>query len=186
MTATDFDSFATQIYIRYQKEMIRTAYHFIRNAEDAQDIVGDCWISILQNIDALQRMSENKRRAYLLRCVRNKVVDFVRKNNRHQVNLYGIHESDIARYQEIELRYSYFTDSERDLRGNLAQMLSILPSRERTSISMKIKGFSTNAIAGMMDISPVTVRGYCYRAIKKLRKHAQNMSSRSGTDEPDA
>ena len=173
MTATGFDSFAAQIYLRYHNEMVRMAYHFIRNAEDAQDIVGDCWISILQNIVALQGMSENRIRACLLRCVRNKVVDFVRKNNRHQVNLYGIHESDIARYQEIKLRSSYFADSERNLRDDLAQMVSILPPRERTSISMKIKGFSTNAIAGMMGISPVTVRGYCYRAIKKLRKRAK-------------
>ncbi len=183
ITVTDFDSFATRIYMRYQKDMLRTAYHFIRNVEDAHDIVGDCWISILQNIDVLQRISESKTRAYLLRCVRNRAVDFVRKNNRHLTYLYGIHESDIARYREIEYEDNFVAESERCLGRDLIQMLSSLPLRERESISLKIQGYSTNAIARMMGISPVTVRGYHYRAIKKLQEYVKSRDTSRVSDE---
>lgn len=46
------------LYCRYYRLMVITAFRYVHNLEDAEDVVSECWVSILQHEETLAQMEE--------------------------------------------------------------------------------------------------------------------------------
>ncbi len=77
-----FDDYLSNLFLHYRGDMLRVAYRYLKNPKDAEDIVGDCWVSALAHKERFVEMNEAIARSYLLRCVDNAAIDFLRKKKR--------------------------------------------------------------------------------------------------------
>lgn len=72
--------FVEQLYHKYIKLMFSVAYKYVALPEQAQDVVQQAWINILDNLDRIQSIEDKARAAYLAMTVRNCAMDSFRKD----------------------------------------------------------------------------------------------------------
>lgn len=63
--------FLTEIFNNYSDWMHQTAFYFLKNEKDAEDAVGNVFLSIVCNNCSIPRDNEDETRAYLFICVKN-------------------------------------------------------------------------------------------------------------------
>lgn len=159
-------------YEKYQHSMLWLALQIVGNYHDAEDIVSDSWLSVCLHGSRLEGMNEQLLKPYLMQCVRNKAIDFLRWQKRHSEYPYDFNEvstipiTDIANDENDDFLTDY------DLINACSAML---PPREAQAIVMKINGYSTREIAAEMNVALSTVRGYWFRAIRRIRKQSGNL-----------
>ena len=76
-------SFHAELYQRYAPGLFAYAYQQTASREDAEDIVLDVFLAVLQN-KRFAAFGEKKREAWLWTITRNKVVDYYRRTTRRQ------------------------------------------------------------------------------------------------------
>lgn len=115
----------TALYLKYQKVMLRKALRYTAQMDDAEDIVSACWLSLLQRLPMLMEMKEATRYAYIMTSVRNRAIDFLRRQKRAGI-LYGD-------YQSIELVDPNWKRSFEHMvmRDMIERFLPLLTPRER-------------------------------------------------------
>ena len=157
-------------YTKYQHIMLWFAFQMVGNYHDAEEIVSDSWYSVCLHEDRVESMDEHLIKSYLLHCVRNKAIDFLRKRQRNVEYLYGCYEVDIIPIMDNiphDENNDFLTDHDLFIAGS-----SILPPREAQAVVMKLNGYSTREIAAEMSVASSTVRGYWFRAIRRMRKQS--------------
>ena len=68
---------------KYHKQVITTAFHFVHDMDDAEDLAQDVCIEILESIGQFKRNSSLS--TWIYRVTVNKSLNFVRKNKRKQL-----------------------------------------------------------------------------------------------------
>jgi RNA polymerase sigma-70 factor (ECF subfamily) len=153
---------AVEQYIwRDRKRFYRLAYSYVRNQEDALDIVSESIVKAMKN----QRGLRDKKalRSWFYNIVVNTAYDFLSKNKRlvyteDPVGKMGKED----RYEDIDLSYA----------------LSNLPDDLRTIIILRFfEDMKIEEIANTLDQNINTVKSRLYRALKVLKIEM--------TDEPD-
>lgn len=95
---------------RFEKKMINYAWRFVRNDEDAKDIVQQAFIDVYENIDAVDVSRSFS--AYLYRTVKNGSISVIRKNKRtvpfDEINLHsqlsGIEDDILSQIDSSQVR----------------------------------------------------------------------------------
>lgn len=159
-------------YKKYQHSMLWLAFQMVRNYHDAEDIVSDSWCSVCLHENRLENMDEQHIKSYLMQCVRNKAIDFLRRRKRHVEYPCGIYEANVM---PIMNTANEETDVSLTDYGLITACSAMLPPREEQAITMKINGYSTREIAAEMNVALSTVRGYWFRAIRRIRKQSENL-----------
>ena len=157
------DDYLSKLFASYDQDMLRLACRYLRNYHDAEDVVGDCWASVMAHKAKLEEMDVNDTRSYLMRCVVNGSIDFLRKKKRQAVWMeHAVKDMAMSTYTAPE-------DSIID-RMMLETFYETLPWREAEIFVLKMQGLSFPMIATQLGISPSTARSYWWRVMKKLRK----------------
>lgn len=134
----------------------RLAYSYVRNKENALDIVQDAILKALSSIDRLEETAYLK--TWFYRIIVNTSIDFIRKHQRIIVmddDILGIHlpqlEDDII---------------DMDLQDAIDQ----LPPKYRSLIILRFfEDLKIDEIAVVMDENVNTIKTRLYAALKKLR-----------------
>jgi RNA polymerase sigma-70 factor (ECF subfamily) len=137
------------------------ARRLMQDPDDADDLVQDAFLRALERIDTfdVSRAFE----PWFTRLLVNRGRDLHRK---HKVRQGEAHDPDalpggVRPDREVERA---------DLRSALADALEALPERQRLVVTLfEIDGRSTEEIAGMLSVSPVTVRWHLHQARRALR-----------------
>lgn len=165
-------TFLTELYKQFQIPMLQRAKKYVYNSLDAEDIVGDCWVDLIRHAERLLRMESSEQYAYIMRCVTNRTIDFLRKRRHVTILPYGIIECPL---HAIETSGS---QNEEDIvlqRMEVERLLFLLPSREREVISLRLRNHSADEIAYKLKVAPSSVRVYITRASKRLRDYVHSM-----------
>lgn len=167
-------SFIYDLYKRYQIAMLRRALRYVHNPYDAEDIVSDCWVSLIRHAEKLRKMVSSAQSVYIMRCVENRSIDFLR-NPRH----YAEHICD-SETLSVFSHSSAETDfiEEAHQKVELAHFLYLLPPKEREVIELRMQEWTTDEIAVKLHISKSSVRGYAARAINRLRSFVCSTENR--------
>ena len=72
---------AEDLYFQYQKAMLRRTMQFVHNVYDAEDIVSGAWESLIPHLPTMMALDERALSAYIMKCVANKALDYLRKKN---------------------------------------------------------------------------------------------------------
>jgi RNA polymerase sigma-70 factor, ECF subfamily len=171
---TKRDSSAIQFLVNnYHNNVIKTAYYFVHDMKDAEDLAQDVCIEILESVRQFKGNSSLK--TWIYRITVNKSLNFIRKNKRKL--LFSQIESVFSHHDENPIlngtEPAYFDtkldDTER--RRILENSIGTLALNQRTAfILSKYDELPHKEIAEIMNLSLASVEQLLHRAKMNLQK----------------
>jgi len=155
-----------------QRRGLRIAYHYLRDAADADEAVQDAFIKVFLHIE--QYREELSFDVWFMRILVNACLDRLKSRNRQQRWVASPAEESLDA-RPVEQAASTEPSSERRMlaRERWAQVLAAvaaLPDRQRLVFTLSHLDERTAAeISEATGMSPATVRVHLFRAIRKLR-----------------
>lgn len=150
--------------------LMRTAARkFVRQNQDADEIVSESLMALYEKIDQLRQFERNDLRLYIVSTVRNTAFNFLKQNKR--MNMRFLHVSD-----EVVNQVPNRENTERrivlsDELNCVREAICTLPERERLAMQLKFEmDRSDREIAEAMGISPDSVRRYINRGREHIRQ----------------
>ncbi len=156
-----FDAF----YQEHHATLLMIAYKYMRNKDDAEDVVADVYKKLLF-FSAEQRKkllpdSHSEFVYYIRKMVVNKSLD----NYKQKANQRRLLTEHFSRNEESD-----FFDEQDVLEPRLQEIIQqLLSQREVEVIALHVQGFKNAEIAKQLDISYFTVRNLIHVSKKKLK-----------------
>ena len=144
-------------FIRANKERFYLlAYSYMKNEQDALDIVQDSIQKALQSLHTLK--DEQQLKSWFYKIVVRTTIDFLRKNKRIQV----IHD------EQLEFLTPHQNDTYENM--DLYEALESLPSTLREVIVLRyFEDLKIEDVAYILDVNINTVKSRIYKALKLLK-----------------
>ncbi len=152
----DKDKFQ-QLYTQYKRLMLKVAYRFFKSPDDAEDVVHDACIAIIENLDKVTDVNSKQTRNYIVIITKHIAINRYNRMHRFTLTEYddAIHEDEIPAPGD----------------GGLADALAALPVEYREVIMLKYyNGYSAAEIARMLDTTSGAVKTRLWRARKALEE----------------
>lgn len=162
-TIPEFEAYFKQHY----QELCGYAYKFIRDTQEAEDIVQLFFIKLWENQDSLTITSIN---AYSFRAIRNSCLNSIIKNERHQKESVDTLVDSIVTYvmDDENQTYSY--------RNKARNAIQKIPAKSRKILLLHcITGLKYQEIAQNLNISMNTVKSQINVAYKIIREELQDL-----------
>jgi RNA polymerase sigma-70 factor (ECF subfamily) len=143
----------------HQSMVFSIAYHFLRDATQAEEIAQDVFLQLFRSLDSLE--SEAHVTFWLRRVTANRCVDAVRRKQRRP---------EVALDQTAELRSS---DLPTDplLSRKLQALVQSLPEKPRVIMILRYQEeLMPEEIARVLDMPVRTVKSHLHRSLTMLRE----------------
>lgn len=142
--------------IKHKENHYRLAFSYVKNVDDALDIVQESICKALKSIDSLKNPSHVK--TWFYRIIVNTSLDYLRKQKRVSVTdeetLSSLNGGAVDKYQNIDLH----------------KALDALPVNCRSVVILRyFEDLKLDEIAEVLDENVNTVKTRLYKALKKLR-----------------
>ncbi|MBE6900785.1 MAG: sigma-70 family RNA polymerase sigma factor [Ruminococcaceae bacterium] len=160
--------FITDIYNKYYPNMKMQAYNIVRSNEEAEELVHDAFVKLIDKVDTVMNVAPEKLPSYIMATVRNIAINKWKKNKKDSENSFSLDNDDVNFWikDSNALPEDLYIKNEtlRILSGALAK----LPERDRLLLEAKyILRQKDEEISKQFDISPQCVRIYVMRARRK-------------------
>jgi RNA polymerase sigma factor (sigma-70 family) len=169
------DELYAEIYRRYAPALFAYVYQRISAREDAEDIVLDVFLSLLQD-RKFPTFEEKKQEAWLWAITRNKTVDYLRRTTRRpQISMewlaeplyagdgYNPEQSSLAREEYLQL----------------ARAVQMLPEDQQEVLRLRFgHGLNSEEIGSVIKKNGSAVRMLLSRTLRHLRNHYQDQAKR--------
>ncbi|WP_024621320.1 RNA polymerase sigma factor [Metaclostridioides mangenotii] len=144
-----------EFIIENRENFYRVAYSYVRNEQDALDIIQDSIYKALNSVEKLKEIKFIK--TWFYRIVVNCSIDYLRRNKKY---------SDFLLKEQLEKIESYEDHTNLDLKKNLDD----LPEKYRIIIVLRFfEDLKIEEIAKILDENVNTVKTRLYQGLKKLR-----------------
>ncbi len=157
----------------HQKTVIKTAFYFVDNMHDAEDLSQEVFIEIIRSIGKYQGKASLK--TWIYRITVNKSLDFIRKRKRidfvHRLeSLFSFRvDGDDSYIKEPGMTDDRVSDRETGL--IIEKAVATLPENQRVAFVLnKYDELSYKAISEIMNISLSSVESLIHRAKMNLQK----------------
>jgi RNA polymerase sigma-70 factor (ECF subfamily) len=158
---------------KYQKKVIKTAYYFLQNMEDAEDLSQDIFIDILDSSKRFRKTSALS--TWIYRITVNRSLNLVKKNKRKKIfhsleNYFNIKPNEYnPTHNEPVVTESPLEENER--RTILNKAIQSLPENQKIAfILSKYEELSYKEIAEIMNMSLSSIESLIHRAKLNLQK----------------
>ena len=147
---------------RYTRRAFAVAYRLLGNREDAEDLVQDAFLAVLQKIDTFERGRGFS--PWFFRILVNRGLN-ARKSR-------ALRTTDEIPAAAAAAGASPERHAEQtELRDRLRGALAALPERQRVIVELfELEGFGSTEIAEILEIADGTVRWHLHEARKALRQ----------------
>lgn len=150
---------AIRLYQSMKNILLTTAFGVLRERSAAEDIVHDVFLQVLQS-DADCDIRNAK--AYMVRMVRNKAIDYARKESRN---------ISVEEYDEMPAREGPQENVPTEDFADMEQLLSRLEDKEADAVRLRvIAEMRFRDIAQVMSVSVTTAFRLYRSGISKLQK----------------
>jgi RNA polymerase sigma-70 factor (ECF subfamily) len=155
-----------------QRRGLRIAYHYLRDAADADEAVQDAFVKVFLHIE--QYREELPFDVWFMRILVNTCLDRLKSRNRQQRWIAGPSD-DGHDARPVEQAADSDPSSEHHLLARerwrqVIEAVATLPDRQRLVFTLSHIDERTAAeISAATGMSPATVRVHLFRAIRKLR-----------------
>lgn len=162
----------SEVYQRYWPLLFRHARKLLQEEEGAKDAVQDVFISLWAA--AVEFNEHTALSAYLYASTRNKILNSFRRSK-----VSAAHLESLGEFMEQGANVTDHLVRERMLTKQIEDEIANLPARMREVFELKRKqNLSYREIAGVMNISELTVKTQMNKAIGTLRgKFGNSMNS---------
>lgn len=145
--------------------MYRMAYRWTRRREDAEDLVQDVVVKLVDRVDEMAQV--DKLRPWLIRILYRRFVDTYRRQQRSPVESSDYLPPDDARIDAASEDSLYRLEWQQVLQRGL----DVLDDDQRDTILLHdVEGYTAEEIAGILDIRVGTVKSRVHRARARLRE----------------
>ena len=143
------------IYNFFYFDLFNRAYRLLKDEEKSKDIVHDVFLKLCA-YSLKDRMSKPSGssfilKAYLLRAVRNRCLDFIDQETNRRTILDGVKDSIFQLFSRSLAEESF-------VEANYKEMLDMLPDRQREILQLHLDGYQNDEIAESLNLSYNTVR----------------------------
>jgi RNA polymerase sigma-70 factor (ECF subfamily) len=139
------------------------ALKFLRNSEDAQDIVQDVFEKLWIN---RKKVEVEKAKAWMFTTAHNAMVNYVMKKQRMVL------PGDDLIPETAKTERSSFESSQ-----VVDRAVSILPPVQKSIILLRdLEGYTYEEIGGILELSPSQVKVYLFRARNKIKKQLKGLT----------
>lgn len=138
------------------------AVRFLRDKEDAQDIVQDVYEKLWINRKSVEFL---KAKSWMFTTAHNAMINFSNRKGRIQLT------------DEMEM-FEKGTNPLNSFESNqvVDRAVAILPPIQKSVILLRdLEGYSYREIADIMDLTDAQVKVYLFRARKKIKKQLKGM-----------
>ena len=151
----------TKLYSEVAKDLYRLALYFLKNKEDAEDIVGEAVLDAYRQIESLREESLFKN--WIIKILTNKckmkLKEYALLKEKPSENIVELSDEMAKR----EIHRDEFN------RIELKELLMELENEERFIICLSVfEGYKGDEIAEILGLKPATVRSKKQRALSKL------------------
>jgi RNA polymerase sigma-70 factor (ECF subfamily) len=150
-----------ELYSELFEPLVFVSFYLVKDNEVARDIVGELFVSILSvEIEDRQMKWEhvNTVKSYLSTAVKNKSIDYLRKNKLISV-LTEAHEKEF----KVEVNPFY------------AENLKRLTKEEEQFFQLHLDGYKNEELAKQFELSEKTVRNKLSLTRKKMRTYFKSL-----------
>lgn len=166
------DAFS-ELYGRYRRHILSTAYRIMRNQEDAQDATQEIFLKLYRSISRW-KPGKSRLSTWLYRLAANHVIDCWRVRHRR---LKSEIPDDACRTATSQLRDAdprqapHRMLEARELVGRVRRSLDSLPPLQRRFFVLRyFHGMTLEEIAALEQRSIGTVKGLLFRATRRVRQ----------------
>lgn len=154
------------LYKFYYQDLYAYGVSLGFNTEDVKDAIQEVYLKLYFN----ERLciDEKKIKFYLLRSVRNQLIDWERTKK----DTFSIEEEERSFKLSVSVEESFISDEEDLLlKKRVNRILDLLTDHQREIVYLHfIEEMPYEEIAVMLDMKIQTVRGQVFKAMEKLRK----------------
>jgi len=144
------------------KKLLRFATHFLKDEDEAKDVVQDVFLKLWQKRDELEKVDNIE--AFAMRMTRNRCLDFIRANKTIPISAETerrIKQETVDVHVQVE-----FTESA----NMIKKLINELPDLQRTVMYLRdIEQLSYDEIAETTELQLNAIRVNLSRARKKVR-----------------
>lgn len=165
----------------HQEKVRNTCFHFLKDAEDAEDVAQEVFIEVYRSI---RRFREDAQLStWIYRIAVNKSLDLLRRKKRKKrfariISIFGT-SPDPAEIKIPAQGNPHHDLEENERRELLQRAIQRLPENQQTAITLsKYDGFSNREVAGIMDLSLSAVEALIHRAKNNLHKELYRFFSK--------
>jgi len=152
------------IFRKYNKKVYYFAISYLKNKEDAEDVVQEVFMNLWKYRDQISEYYVFSK--YLFRITYNATCKKFRKHASDKRQLEEVLKSFVIEDNSTKLDIEYSS-----LLETTSQLIEKLPSRQKNILLLNIEEhFSSDQIAQKLDISKKTVENYLSLAKASLRK----------------
>jgi RNA polymerase sigma-70 factor, ECF subfamily len=161
----------------YQKRVIKTAYYFVSDMQDAEDLSQEVFLEVIRSIRRYQRRSSLY--TWIYRITVNKSMDHLRKQNSRKFilkvgNFLGFSEHESGSVK-VEHALSSSEQEEKEKRKILETAILSLAENQRIAFTLsKYDELSYKEISEIMNLSLSSVESLIHRAKINLQKKLVN------------
>jgi len=161
-----------ELFDSYNKEVYRTCYYMLRNAQDAEDVCHDVFVTVFrQDWKRIENI-----RAWIMRITMNHCLNLLRKNQtkrEKQPQVQWLHEHKAASIKSIDA-----VVLERETSAEWEKLLKQLPDKLLAVVTLRFIGeLSVAEIADTLHIPQGTVKSRLHKALKLMRKKLEQNHS---------
>ena len=161
----------------YQKNVIKTAYYFVANMEDAEDLSQEVFLEILKSIGRYKQNSSLF--TWIYRITVNKSLDHLRRQKRrdalHQIGTFIKVSNDGTNRNDTEPAVMDNRNDDKEKRKILDNAVNSLPENQKIAFILnKYDELSYKEIAEIMNLSHSSVESLIHRAKMNLQKKLMN------------
>jgi RNA polymerase sigma-70 factor (ECF subfamily) len=152
----------------YNEELLRIAYHFVQNWDDAKDITQDTFIKVYHSLKGYN--PERPFKPWIYRIHLNQCKSAYRRHKRHVAAHVPLDPSTKATQETRE-----FADEEAII---MYHVQSLSPKQKSAFLLVEIEGYSSREAAEIVGCSDSTLRVHLARAKQSLRKKLEDSGIR--------
>jgi RNA polymerase sigma-70 factor (ECF subfamily) len=155
-----------------QRRALRIAFHYLRDAADADEVVQDAFVKVFLHIE--QYREELPFDVWFMRILVNSALDRLKSRNRQQRWIAGPSEDSLDE-RPVEQAADTESSTEHKLLmkerwQQVIKAVASLPDRQRLVFTLShIDERTASEISEATGMSPATVRVHLFRALRKLR-----------------
>ena len=183
-TKQQIDTLFSRDYEALVDALYNFAYRFVRNEDDAADLVQDTFLKAYKNYDKYEQGTNMK--AWLFSILKNTFINDYRRRLKSQNtidfdDIRPYHDSDEltsdAPAAYLDLRHELFDDM---LGDEVTTALESLPLYAQTIIQLDLEDFSYDEMAEILNIPAGTVRSRLFRARNQLKEKLLEYATQQG------
>lgn len=164
----------------HQKNIIKTAYYFVSNMQDAEDLSQDVLLEILRSIGRYKK--DATLNTWIYRITVNKSLDHLRKQKRRDIfqtiGSFLLNEAQEKIQSNNEPSMTDSTNDDREKRKILETAVNSLPENQRIAfILSKYDELAYKEISEIMNLSLSSVESLIHRAKMNLQNKLTNYFS---------